>query len=149
MNFLHELFARYGVSDATVCDNGTQFVSFEFKKFCKTFATEHVTTAPYHPRSYGQAERFVDTIKRALRKSNKIVTDEVALQQFLRIYRVTPNPNTPAGMSPAELMFARKVKSVFDKLVRGKKKRKIAMANTTKLFKNGEKVFVRAYMNGK
>lgn len=37
--------------------------------------------------------------------------DEVMLQQVLTINRLTPNPNT----SSAELMFARKIKTVFDK----------------------------------
>ncbi|XP_014770082.1 uncharacterized protein K02A2.6-like [Octopus bimaculoides] len=94
--FLHELFARFGVPDATTSDNGTQFVPFEFKMFCKTFALEHVTTGLYHPSSHGQAERFVDMFKRALRKLKKEVTDEVALQ-FLWVYHVTPNPNAPEG----------------------------------------------------
>ncbi|XP_014777996.1 uncharacterized protein K02A2.6-like [Octopus bimaculoides] len=125
-NFLHELFVRFGVPNTIVSDNGMQFVSFEFKKFCKMFAVEHLTIAPYHPRSNGQVELFVDTFKRALRKSNKEIIAEVALQQFLRVYQLTPNPNTPADMSPAELMFARKIKSVFNKLLPGKK-RKIAM----------------------
>ncbi|XP_014775262.1 uncharacterized protein K02A2.6-like [Octopus bimaculoides] len=109
-------------------------------------SVEHVTTAPYNHRSKGQAERFVDTFKQALKMSDKEVTDEVALQQFLRVYHMAPNPNTPARMSPAELMFVRKVISVFEKLLSGKK-RKFAMENTARIFKIGEKVFVRAYKN--
>ena len=30
------------------------------------------------------------------------------IQQFLSVYRITPNLNTVSGMSPAKLMFARK-----------------------------------------
>ncbi|XP_052827148.1 uncharacterized protein K02A2.6-like [Octopus bimaculoides] len=126
-----------------VSDNGRQIVFSEFRKFCETLAVEHVTTAPYHPRSNGQAEHFVDTCKRALRKSNKEVTDEVALQQFLSVYSVTPNPNTPAGSTPAELMFAKKVKSVFNKLLPGKK-RKSAREDIARSFKVSEKVYMRA-----
>ncbi|XP_052831270.1 uncharacterized protein K02A2.6-like [Octopus bimaculoides] len=114
----------------------------------KSFAVEHVTTVPYHLRSNGQAERFVDTFKRILRKSNKEVMDEVDLQKFFRVYRVTPKPNIPARMSPAELMFARKIKSVFNKLLPGQK-RQIAMDNTARYFRIGENVFVRTYKNGK
>ncbi|XP_029633827.1 uncharacterized protein LOC115209534 [Octopus sinensis] len=109
---------------------------------------EHTTTVPYHPRSNGQVEHFVDIFKRALRKSNKEVTDEVTLLQFLRVYQVTPNLNTPGANSPAELMFARKVKSVFDKLLPGKK-RKSARDDIAKLFKVVGKVYMRAYKNGK
>lgn len=46
------------------------------------------------------------------------------LQQFLSIYRLISNPNTAPKMSPSEPMFARKNKSVFDKLLRGRKIKK-------------------------
>ncbi|XP_014777797.1 uncharacterized protein K02A2.6-like [Octopus bimaculoides] len=115
-NLLHELFARFGAPDIIVCDNRIQFVSCEFKRFYGMFTLEHKTIAPYHSRSNRRAERFVDTFKRALKKANKEATDEVTIQQFLRVYNVTPNPNAPEGSS-AELMFTRKVKSVFHKLL--------------------------------
>ncbi|XP_014771646.1 uncharacterized protein K02A2.6-like [Octopus bimaculoides] len=95
-----------------VSDNGTQFVSCEFKRFCEMFTLEHKTIALYHPRLNGRAEQFMDTFKRALKKANKVI-----IQQFLRVYRVTLNPNAPEGSSPAELMLTRKVKSVFNKLL--------------------------------
>ena len=66
VNRLHELFARSGVVDMIVSDNGTQFTSKEFEHFCSTFQVEHIRIPPYHPRSNGLAERFVDTLKRAL-----------------------------------------------------------------------------------
>ncbi|XP_029656486.1 uncharacterized protein K02A2.6-like [Octopus sinensis] len=130
-----------------VSDNGTQFVSSEFRKFSKMFTVEHKTIAPYYPRSNEKAEHFVDTFKRALRKANKEATDEVALQQLLKIYRVIPNPNTPAGSSPAELMSTRKVKSVFDKLLPGEE-RKSTKKDSLKFFKIGDKVYRRSYKNG-
>ena len=114
IGFLHELFACFGVIDCMVTDNATQFTSSEFRDFCKTYHVDHITTPQYHPRSNGQAERFVDTLKRALKKALGTPKDR-ALQQFLLVYRITPNPNTPKGRSPAETMFARKIKSVFDK----------------------------------
>lgn len=73
--------------------------------------------------------------------------DEGALQELLYVYHVTPNPNTPAGMIPAVLMFARKIKSDFDNLLPSKK-RKIARQNTARYFIIDGKVFVMAYKNG-
>ena len=116
IGFLRELFARFGVVDCVVTDNESQFTSVELKEFCEIFQIKHITTPQYHPRSNGQAERFVDTLKRALKKASGTPTDK-ALQQFLQVYRITPNPNTPLAVSPAETMFVKKIRSVFDKLL--------------------------------
>ena len=102
IGFLHELFAWFGV--------------VEFKEFCEIFQIKHITTPQYHPRSNSQAEHFVDMLKRALKKASGTPTDK-ALQQFLQVYRITPNPNTPLAVSPAETMFARKIRSIFNKLL--------------------------------
>lgn len=115
------MFARFGVVDTIVTDNGSQFTLKQFKDFCKEYNVEHVTTTPYHPRSNGLAEKFVDTLKRALKKAREIPADE-ALQKFLQVYRITPNNGTPALQSPAEVMSARRVRSVFDKLLPKKTK---------------------------
>ena len=113
---LHGLFARFGVVDCLVSDNGTQFTSRDFKKFMEDFQVDHITTPTYHPRSNGQAERFVDTLKRPLKKAKDTPSGK-ALRQFLLVYRITPNENTPYQMSLAEVMFARKIRPVFDKLL--------------------------------
>ena len=91
IGFLHELFALFGVVDCVVSDNGSQFTSVEFKEFWEIFQIKHITTPQYHPRSNGQAESFVDTLKRAHKKASGTPTDK-ALQQFLQVYRITPNP---------------------------------------------------------
>ena len=149
INFLNELFARFGVPRKIVSDNGTQFTGSEFKNYCKSLAIEHITTSPYHPRSNGQAERFVGTFKRALKKSSGVDTER-SIQNFLSVYRITPNPNTVSGMSPAELMFARKIRSIFDRLLPDLKQEQSGnVKGTTKFFNSGDKVFFRMYQNGK
>ena len=107
--FLHVLFAQFGVVDCVVSDNGRQFTSAEFKQFCEIFLIKHITTPRYHLRSNGQAERFVDTLKRALKKASGIPTDK-ALQQFLQVYRITPNPNTPLAVSPNDVCQKDKIR---------------------------------------
>ena len=116
IRFLHELFNRFGIPDTIVSDNGKQFTAKEFKDFCKAFLIVHISIRPYHLQSNGEAERFVDTFKQILKRSdgNESVDD---ILQFLRIYRMTPNLITNSGLWPAELMFARKIRSVFDKLL--------------------------------
>lgn len=65
---ISEAFARHGYCDTIVSDNGPQFTSAEFVTFCKSLGINHIRTAPYHPQSNGQAEKFVDLLKTGLGK---------------------------------------------------------------------------------
>ncbi|KHJ92362.1 hypothetical protein OESDEN_07748 [Oesophagostomum dentatum] len=85
-----------------VSDNGSQFVSRKFAEFCNSNGIAHVRSPPFHPQSNGQAERFVDTFKRALQKLKDSCTTSEALQKFLQGYRRTPCSASPGGRSPAE-----------------------------------------------
>ena len=107
------MIASFGVVDTLISDNGSQFTPGKFRNFCETYQIEHITIPPYHLRPNGQAERYVDTLKRALKKTKA----EKALQQFHQVYRITPNKKTPASQSSAETMFARQIRSVYDKLL--------------------------------
>ena len=90
-------------------DNGSQFTSGEFRDFCETYHIELIMIPPNHSRSKGQAERCVGTLKRALKKARATPTEK-DLQQFLQVYR----NKTPASLFPAEVMFARRVRSVYE-----------------------------------
>lgn len=61
---LLDLVSRFGIPSQIVSDNGPQFVGEEFRNFCAHFGIEHIRTLPYHPRSNGEAECFVRTVKR-------------------------------------------------------------------------------------
>ncbi|XP_055682446.1 uncharacterized protein K02A2.6-like [Lutzomyia longipalpis] len=100
---LRECFARHGLPEILVSDNGTQFTNAAFADYCKQNGIKHIRTAPYSPASNGQCERFVDTLKRSLEKQKSLPVD-VALQQFLANYRATPNENSPQGKSPSEVI---------------------------------------------
>ncbi|XP_055522703.1 uncharacterized protein K02A2.6-like [Wyeomyia smithii] len=103
---LRNIFARFGMPETLVSDNGTQFTSVEFQNFCVGNGIQHISTAPFHPQSNGQVERFVDTFKRAVRKISEGKSwsniDE-ALEIFLLTYRTTPNRQVQSDMSPAEV----------------------------------------------
>uniref|UniRef100_A0A914DCM8 RNA-directed DNA polymerase n=1 Tax=Acrobeloides nanus TaxID=290746 RepID=A0A914DCM8_9BILA len=113
INELCELFARYGLPETLVSDNGPQFTSKEFVQFCATNAIDHVFTPPYHPQSNGQVERFVDTFKRAMYKSQKDYGDlNKHLRAFLFMYRRTPLADRKE--SPSELFIGRCLRSTLD-----------------------------------
>ncbi len=61
---LRALFARYGLPEQIVSDNGAQFTSQEFCDFVEA-------SAPYHPSTNGQAKRFVQTFKRAMKAGER------------------------------------------------------------------------------
>lgn len=90
---LRDCFARFGYPLILVSDNGAQFTSTEFRQFCSTNGIKQMHSAPYHPSSNGQAERFVQTIKRALRiaiadKPTEPISEK--LHRFLLAYRRAP-----------------------------------------------------------
>jgi transposase InsO family protein len=50
-----------------VTDNGPQYTSAEFQLFLKTNRIKHITTASFQPATNGQAERFVQSFKHAMK----------------------------------------------------------------------------------
>ena len=111
---LRTVFAHWGLPEQIVSDNGPQFTSEEFKQFCGLNGIRHVLVVPYHPRSNGEAERFVKTFKQAFRsmKGEDLLK---RLDQFLFSYRNTPHTTT--GYSPAQLLLGRRLRSKLDLLV--------------------------------
>ncbi|BHF82463.1 hypothetical protein SprV_0802560100 [Sparganum proliferum] len=100
--FLRRTFSQHGLPEVLVSHNGSQFTSSSFENFCRQHNIQHLRSPPYHPQSNGQAERSVDTFKRALLKARGEGTTDEIVQAFLFSYRTTPNPASPGGVSPAE-----------------------------------------------
>ena len=109
---LQHSFSRFGLPISIVSDNGPCFTSQEFKDFCEHIGARHITTAVYKPSTNGLAEKMVQTLKKALRTSKSAIQD--TLDRFLFNYRLTPHSTT--GVSPAELMFGRRLRSRLDLL---------------------------------
>lgn len=113
---LLECFARFGFPETLVSDNGVQFTSKQFRKFCEINYVKQIWTAPYHPQSNGQAERMVQTFKRALRIAIAEKTEGSIMQKlqtFLMAYRRAP---LGGGESPSQRMFGRTLRSRVDLL---------------------------------
>ena len=110
---LRDMFARYGLPERLVSDNGPQFTSSEFATFMKRNGIKHILVAPYHPRSNGQAERFVQTFRQFFKAEGKTSASlKSNLARFLFSYRTTPNSTT--GQTPAELFFSRRLRTRLD-----------------------------------
>ena len=63
---LKTIFARVGIPEIVVSDNGPQFVSSEMKTFAVSYNFEHVTSSPRYPQGNGLTKRTVQTMKSML-----------------------------------------------------------------------------------
>ena len=111
MEELRPLFAKFGIPETIVTDNGTCFVSAEFESFLAFNGIKHLTSAPYHPASNGLAERAVQIVKKGLKKTTQ-GSIRTRLAQVLFMYRLTPQTTT--GVSPAEMLLGRRPRSRLD-----------------------------------
>ena len=105
---LKAIFARYGVPDTLVTDNGSQFSSAEFAVFAKTWMFEHKTSSPTYPQSNEKAEKAVQTVKTLFRKCKASGTSEF---QALLDWRNTPTAGI--GTSPAQRLMGRRCKTLL------------------------------------
>ena len=126
-------------------DNGSQFTSSQFQDFCQRWGIQHIRSPPYHPQSNGQAERFVDTFKRALAKSKGEGTMEEILETFLLTYRTTPNNARSDHLTPAEALMRRRIRTKFDLLRPSDVYSKQPQDPRKHYFQPGEMVHVRDY----
>ncbi|KAK9737273.1 hypothetical protein QE152_g10862 [Popillia japonica] len=113
---LRELFSRFGIPNTIVSDGGPPFSSQDFKTFLKNNGVSHLFSPVYHPSSNGAAENAVKTLKNALKKAYYLKTDiDTYIKKKLFDYRNTEHSTT--GVSPASLMFGRKLRVKLDLLL--------------------------------
>lgn len=144
-----KIFATFGIPKMLVSDNGTQFTSQEFQHFLRMNGVVHRRSAPYHPATNGQAEKYVQILKdklKALKSNVKNLDRDVA--QILMCYRRMIHTTT--GESPSQRMFNRQIRSRLD-LFRPNvdKKPKSPSPELTRHFKVGDRVSVRDYYDKK
>ncbi|XP_045450007.1 uncharacterized protein K02A2.6-like [Melitaea cinxia] len=108
---IKEILARHGIPDIVYTDAGTQFTSFEFKTFSKEWNFKHKVISPKHHQGNGLAERYIQTVKKLLKK---LIYDKKDIYLGLLMYRNTP-VNTD-GKSPSELLFKRNIKTILPRL---------------------------------
>ena len=160
---LRRFFANFGLPEELVSDNGPQFTSQEFRKFCSNNGIQHCLIPPYHPASNGAAERAVQVVKQAMKKMGNQLPLAQRLARFLLAYRTTPHTTTE--MRPDELFLHRKLRTrltlikpnLFTTVQKHQLQQKQAHNNKKALavFKEGTRVLVRnhrgipKWLNGK
>ena len=99
------VFARHGIPRVIISDN-MPFNSATLKAFLSEWRIVGTTSSPRYPQSNGESERFVQTLKRMLRKANFDHRDPyIALLEYRNttVSRMT--------LSPAEMLMSRKLRT--------------------------------------
>lgn len=101
-------FARYGIPDTLISDNGPQFSSEAFMQFARDYHFKHCTSSPRYPQSNGMAEKAVQTAKSLIKKA---MHDKKDIYLALLEYRNTPL-NDKLG-SPVQRLMGRRTKTLI------------------------------------
>jgi hypothetical protein len=103
---VEETIDVFGIPYSVTGDNGPQLVSREFENYLERLNIRHRKTTPKWAQANGEVERQNRTLLKAMRIAHAEGKDwRRELRYFLRAYRTTPHCVT--GVSPAELMFKR------------------------------------------
>ena len=97
---LKELFAEHGIPEEIRSDNEPKFASHPFAQFTKDWNIKHSTSSPRNPRSNGQAESAVKTVKGLLTCAKCSGQDPYLT---LLAYRSTPVDSHL--QSPTEMLY--------------------------------------------
>ena len=107
---LREFFAQYGTPEELTTDGGSQYTSSEVQQFLQTWGVKHRISTAYNPHANLRAETAVKTMKRLISEntgpSGSLDTDSLAMA--ILNYRNTPDRDT--HRSPAQILFARKLR---------------------------------------
>ena len=99
------------------------------------YAILHVKTAPRHPSSKGLAKRSARIFKGGMKKMDESGgTVHTKLSRFLLAYRSTPQTTT--GVTPAELLFNRRLRTRLD-LIRQDVRRRIEIQQLSQKGQHG------------
>lgn len=146
---LWETFARFGVPQVIVTDNGPPFSSLEFENFVSGIGIKHLFSAIHHPSSNGAAENAVKICKQAIKKALRDEMDvDLALQRFLLDYRNVEQSSTHEA--PAYILQGRRLRTVLDLLkpTTTNESQRIELPdeiNSRRIFLVGDKVWCRSY----
>ena len=102
------IFSKYGIPKKVVSDNGPEFIGKAYRSFSKLWDFKHIKSSPRYPKSNGQIERTIQTIKKTLKKVIKSNEDPYLALLALRT-SAGPNNNTP----PATLFYNRTIRTLL------------------------------------
>ena len=103
---LKSQFARHGIPEVVVSDNGPQFSSEKFQTFARKWEFDHITSSPTYPQSNGKAESAVKTAKHILIKAKADNRDP-----YLALLDYRNSPTQGSATSPVQKLMSRRTRT--------------------------------------
>ncbi|XP_018325433.1 uncharacterized protein LOC108737207 [Agrilus planipennis] len=157
---LRTWFARWGLPEEVVADNGPPFASNEFKTFLEAHGVTLTHSPSFHPASNGQIERSVQSVKACLEKqlldnASSARSLQHKIDSWLFAYRNTSHSVTK--VTPAELFLGRRPRTKLSlvkpdqilkkRMARVGEKTKQDNPGSTSVFRPGDLVWVRSVVH--
>ena len=102
------VFATHDAPATLITDNGTNFISSEFRRFLKAWDVNHITSSLHHHQSNGQMEAAVKLVKGIIKKTTKVGTD------MWKAILEWHNATTPGiRSSPVQRFLSRRTRSML------------------------------------
>ncbi len=112
-------------------DNGSCYISNEFKNLSEEQNMGHVQGAPYHPQTQGKIERYHRSMKNVVKLENYFFPDDLRakLAEFVDYYNNKRYHESLKNVTPADVYFGRdkqvKIQRQETKMKTIKERRKI------------------------
>ena len=102
------MFSEHGIPKVLCSNNGPQYVSAQFTKFCTSWGITHRTSSPHYLQSNGFPEACVKSMKHALQCAKYSGADP---QLALLVLQAIPiDAKLP---SPAELLYQCQIRTTI------------------------------------
>lgn len=154
IKFFKNLFAKFGLPEQLVTDNGPPFQSAEFREFCDKNIIRHSTSSPYRPQGNGAAENAVKMIKKTIKKAVLEGEDiHTSLCKFLMQYRNCEHATT--RVAPAVALLGRRLRNRLDamrpnrasRVEKEQDRQKKYVRGVSRNFEVGDDILARSYTN--
>ena len=101
-------FARFGIAEQCISDNGPPFGSAEWIQFSRKWDFEHLTISPGNSKANGKAESAVKMAKRLMTKAKDSNSDP-----YLALLDYRNTPTQGMNTSPAQRLLDRRARTLI------------------------------------
>ena len=135
-------FARHGIPERVISDNGPQYSSHQFKMFAKSWNFSHETSSPGNSKSNGAAEAAVKIAKSLMKKCRVSREDP-----YIGLLNIRNTPQEGMTSSPAQRLMGRRTRTLMPTFVDRLKPRNINIENDRKKMEDKRSKIADRHLN--